>query len=83
MDFSSKYEPAQTETFFNEKMPQIKYNTNMHPKTEQQTPNQLIMSKYSDLQTIEKNSLQTLARIGGSFNGSQNHKRIHSHANEK
>ena len=55
----------------------------MHPKTEQQTPNQLIMSKYSDLQTIEKNNLQNLARIGGSFNGSHNHKRIHSHANEK
>ena len=27
--------------------------------------------------------MQNLVRIGGSFNGSQNHKRIHSHANEK
>ena len=48
MDFSSKYEPSQTEVFFNEKMPTIKYNTNMHSKTEQQTPSELIMSKYSD-----------------------------------
>ena len=55
----------------------------MHPKTEQQTPNQLIMSKYSDQQSIQKNKLQNLHRIGGSFSGSQNHKRIHSHANEK